>query len=550
MCLVGKYMKHCESSLIISLPRSGSSYLADELITRTELPYLREPLRRLSKLSPGVFEASLVPPPGFYEQLDNMPAFEAAMLADFLSSLRDGSYLWKETDAVFHLKDIKKEAPGLQTGYLSRHLGGVLSAHMRVDDVWDKWHYDHRNTTFLHSLNNSDHPNKNDYQAIFKRAEQVNCLLGQKWGSKLLAYLAVEAIELKQMEANGDINYNIEYETATNPNQREIALTQLSLQLNLPDNDRRRDYSSAPTLTENSAHQTKITKPKEAFDWIRHYSLKDILNIQFILGKYSDLVFPKKELELEKIDSNKDKRINAREKKTYYPCEHKPGLRFIPVEGLGLSIASRLVLNCEVADFLNNCLEEGILEPHKVLCTDLSNKEIYLRDGKYIATETSKWCPAVYVSPVTVAAYSIFMGTRIPNIEIYQKLHDAHRDSSMEGNLGGLLPTTTYPGMYADSSLGILDFYGNVRELCTNSEGTQSYTFGGSYRDEEYFASSGIFRRTPTTYSYRDIGFRQVNAYNNKSNSRLFSDLRKLENTKNYQERLGIYTQIVQSAKA
>jgi hypothetical protein len=175
-------------------------------------------------------------------------------------------------------------------------------------------------------------------------------------------------------------------------------------------------------------------------------------------------------------------------------------------------VDSMPVLNSDFCLFLNACIEQGIEMPHKAIYYHYTVKEMDIDPAtwKYLCNKVSEKSPVVFVSALTSALYALYKNAKLGNIDLYRTLHQKFITNESIWNIAENFPSTINCGKYPPIGW-LYDLFGNVKELCVKKipgDETKIYTYGGSYKEEQYIPWNWATLEYPLLVGDENIWFR------------------------------------------
>jgi len=455
--------------LLMSVPRSGSTWFATRIGQIYGLNVLHEPFRRMvgNKVGTPLHHSEVRSAEDFHDPSfwNSVEPTKREQVLSFYQWLRDqDGILVKETNFLFQIPFFKEALPSYTIVFLRRHLFGVLDSHIRIPDVFRTWHYTER----INRLRENVPP---EFKEIYNRAQGKEIRGNPKW-ALLLAHLGVQLIQAQRM-----IDRIIDYEPLVSdgippdlfsdlfPVVREEALLL----------DR---YTTVYRI-----HGTK--NPTNPTAWVDRFCEKDFEVAQEIFQNYINLVFPHDHLSYDRVTI-------------------QPELEYVDRWG---GISNRTVTVDEYVNFLNILLKEGIDDPCLRLGVQDSFNIIGKENSRYYAKTPN--APMILVSAIGALAYCRYYGGSLPSVSIYDTLAKEFSLDYVDKtntNFGENVGRTTIAGTHPDLE-GLYDIFGNVREFCITDD-KKILVVGGSYRDE--IPDLTLYRRVeyPIVTGDWDIGFR------------------------------------------
>lgn len=540
---------------LYSLPRSGSSFSAAELAVRGDLPYIREPFRRIATQPDDPFHIHAVPHTDHIEPLLDQvsDSQERLQIRSIFEEITHRPYLVKETGLVFHADAIRNSYPELHMVYLARNLLAVINSHLQIRDIYHSWRYDQRIAISRQNLAQHAGDTYSRYSELYDRAERIT-IKGSRSAALIAAHLGVQALELLRQADAGKMQV-VHYETElSNP---DTVFGSVLDAAGVPDSHRRRIYTESDVA---SPHRTKISPQKllsKAYRWRDAFEPRDMSGLRAIFGDLLDKLVDDPEAPLVPLFQEEVRGVTLSEERVT-PSEVLPELpdaQFIPFKTSSgeLQVGNRPVTTQEYADFLNECAAQGIRDPHKLLYVDLSRKELQRDEhGIYRSHAQAANAPAVYISPIGAALYAIHKGAFLGNSNSYVDIHrhiSEQLSAFEQANISERYASTTAVGTFPPVA-GLYDWHGNVRELCLDASGTEisTATFGASYRDETDAAQNGELLPFPSLFSDRDTGFRLFAHPSTQANVSAIECMRSIQSAPNETVRYSMYRYILRAA--
>ena len=487
---------------LLSIPRSGSTWLSRAISRAYNLNLLDEPFRRSfgRQGTEPLFHSNVLSEedfrkPDFWRGFSDFSRSKPATFFEWAN--KQNNLIIKETSGLFQTGFLMKALPRFDFVFLRRHLGAVLDSHIRIPNVFTAWNYQKRINTLKAQVSD-------EYINIYKRAESAKIRGEMKW-ALLLAHLAVQEIEGMRRIAN-----IIEYEQIVVGRSLEVLPTNIFPKIPICKTILNEEEGSEYLL-----HGTK--NPVDPYAWVEKYSKSDLENIRYILGEWFDSIFPK----VTRTTYIPQKKA-FKTRTTIKEPEELPALEYVEVPYFpGRKISNRLVTVGEYTALLNACLDAGIEDVCERLCSQELNlvQSIISKGTNTIVQFKAKnpKLPMTFVSPLAALATCRFMGGILPRLSTYEAISrrfDLNKISSDSVNYGEYIGRPTQPGLYPRLN-GLYDVFGNLREFCID-DSLRIFAIGGSYRDD--FCDLRLQRKAEFPYmiSGSDVGFRVETLDNSK----------------------------------
>lgn len=455
--------------LLMSLPRSGSTWFAERMKAIYDLKYFDE-LFRTSFGDPKnpLYHSNILNDMSLSEEFyKNLDPISLAKIKSISALNNESDILIKETTNLFQIPFLKALLPKFEIIFLQRSVGGVINSLLKVKDVGEKWSLNDRSKILRENINqilNQEYNTDNtlaqscinqylwrmeEYRNIFDRADKTK-FKGSFENSRILAYLAAQSLEAK-----ANILHVHHYEN--------MALNGIPKNLLHNRSPIIKDCSNPESKDKNANYLTHSTKnPSSPNAWVNNYTDEDWESVLKILDGTASSVFPY--LENPEIILSQIVKMS-----------------FIKTPKGFLS--NRPVISEEFEIFLNQCFEIIGPEFYEKLGFKPSSTHNFSKLGKkYESLHPDK--PITHISPLAALAYSIYNGHCLPSIEVYTKLQENYQSFSINrenanfGDYGRLKRISDTPQVD-----DFYDLFGNISEIVIDENGN-FFKAGGSYKDE------------------------------------------------------------------
>lgn len=481
--------------MIMSLPRSGSTWLSRRICDAYRMSLINEPFRMYFG-RPGtgpmyharVIGADALSSPDFWKGFSSYSVEKPERFFEWVNERED--LLIKETTCHFQIPFIQAAMPETKLVFLKRNLGAVLDSHIRIPKLWKVWHYDQRIRTTRSMV-------PDIYREIYRRAGRKP-LRGNNTWAQLLAHLAVEALECMDK-----IHAVIEYESLATGCSTD----------GLP-----RDIFPEPPC-QGSQLQSSFTdgystyginNPPNVSEWRKNYSASDMKVVRYILGDWTETLFPDISEARHKIP-----------KITTRPAKKEGAFRFDFVDMIvyktvcsrhpDIRLSNRTITQLELARMLNLFYFKGIEDIAERLCCQEQHEILMDRRIKWRGfLQNNPFEPVNFVSPLAALTWCRLVGGTLPSEKAYDLLAESFPEPPLPEEDLIFASISKRPEEHGRRQIplpGFYDIFGNIREMCLAENGSVRIV-GGSYLDE--ISQLDLRKRTdfPIIGCDSDIGFR------------------------------------------
>ncbi len=555
-----------KSILIFSLPRSWSTYFSSELVVRSGKQLLYENLRRFFRkdfnhplhASHALWDTSI------HQALHHVSLSDKIKYTNFLDTIASTSSIVKETDAIFHIEQLRKVLWKEVFIGLTRSLFGVLNAHLKISNIWDRRKYEWRsNTNYASIWDNIKSWLWYEYLECFESAKWKD-FRWIDWIPNLCVHLWVQLSELKRLCKNNTL-LEVKYEDLWKDELKEAYFYDILQRAWILDTWNRRE------LTKKSqskwVHTTKHTS-LNALQWIDNFTYQDI---KFFESLFSDTVLQNMDLWYENLKFKSESIVVPNFTSNYWFIEdskpiwekwetYEESIQLdYTVKNIlwrEVSISNLPIRNLEFVEFLNYYLDKWFRNIHQLIHSDISSKEIYFDQQSltYKVNSNASLCPAVNLSIIGSALYCIHSKMKLLNQCLYKELHNSSTTPYI-WNYWEKNSTTTPIWQYMQQDW-LYDLYWNVKELCLESDWRgwfEAWTYWWSYKSEAPFIVSGKFNKVPLFVCESDIGFRicnewEIGSWEDNSIYDISWYLIAISKAQNEEELLSVYYKILSEA--
>jgi len=467
--------------ILLSIPRSGSSWLSRRISKLYGLTFFSEPFRVIfgSKYLSPVNPANRLNPeavndPTFWGSFEMIDGGIFSYLTDFIS--KSQNIIIKETNLILQIDFYKKLLPDMHIVILLRHPISIYYSHLKIENVYETWGYDLRIEKFRSFLKEE---NMTDIEKYYLRADKEEFRGSRKLALLFAHILAQYDYLVSRPEPKLFYEELIEQDIIARLKVIEPFKKWEVLDYSIVDIDKgpKQNYKT---------HGTK--NPVNPYSWIENISEEDKEVLFRIAGRnlVTDIVF-----EQIKVLSKENSVV--------------PEICFQDMD-----ISNRVITISEYCIFLNALIDCGINSPHLLLCVNSSLHTLICSGKRFLARKPNM--PMVFISPVGALAFALFYGYSLPTPNQYQKIvsqrkYYLEQCNLSEINFGEKIGTTNIPGKFPMAN-GYYDMYGNVKEICLNEFSQKVAIIGGSFKDELSDLAMNNLSDFPIIFRDMDVGFR------------------------------------------
>ncbi len=476
--------KEKTSVLLLSTPRSWSTYISRELHDWYEANLYDEPLRTTfwnpqhplyhSRIIWEDDVASTTVDRDVREFFDHMWPKKHALL--------------KETNGVFQVPFLKQLLPEYRIYFLRRHIFWVVHSIMKIPYWYKKWSIWERIWVFENELERKIQagwdPDRlsryQQYRQMYVDAKKIE-VRDSVDITKAVIHFAVQSIEWQRI-ADEIIDYESSIKNGVNPKLFGFW--------------KRRNSDTENNWQHDWEYRTHGTKnPSSPYAWLEHFSDDDKIIIRQILWEEADMAVPI---------------VSPGEKFSQIPT-----LEWVNIPDSHSQMSNRVISQSDFIKFYNWLIEVGI-------SADDIDRKLQFRPSETHNFIQSNWSglqekypdrPMTLVSPIIAMAYCLCNGWLLPHPESYKRQKFSIQEYER------LLKTANYGDKVWIKKIWqtapewwLYDFYWNISELTL--DGLETGFFGWSYQDSIHHLDQQV--GIPYMYRTTEIWFRIQRSSNNE----------------------------------
>jgi hypothetical protein len=473
------------SVLLLSTPRSWSTFISRELHNWYELDIYDEPLRTtFGNPSHPLYHSRII----WADETEQiMQDRDVGEFFDHMGAKKHA--LLKETNGVFQSSFLRKMLPEYRVYFLRRHIFWVVHSIMKIPywykkwSIWERiWIFEDELERKIQAEGDSDSQDNrfSRYKKMYEDAKGVAVRDSVKL-TRTIIHFAVQSIEWQRI-ADETIDYQLCVKEGIDPRLFEFW--------------KKKNYKSDDCCRQEGEYRTHSTKnPSSPYAWLEHFSDEDRQIIRQIVWTDADLVVP--------IVSPEEK------------FSQIPALGWVNIPGSSFGMSNRVISQSDFIKFYNWLLDANI-------SSDDIERKLQFRPSETHNFIQSNWSgqqekypdrPMTLVSPIIAMAYCLCNGWVLPHPDAYK------RQSFSIQEYERLLKTANYWDRFwikkiwqTEPERWLYDFYGNISELTLN--GLETGFFGWSYQDSVHHLDQQV--EIPYMYRTTEIWFRMQKSANNE----------------------------------